>query len=71
MSVIGKIECDGPAQVFGRVEGELRASDLMVGDGAQIEGNVIAQNVTVCGRVEEPVIVTCPHILTFLAGRVL
>ena len=52
MSVIGKIECDGPAQVFGRIEGELRASDLMVGDGAQIEGNVIAQNVTVCGRVK-------------------
>jgi cytoskeletal protein CcmA (bactofilin family) len=38
--------------VFGRIEGELRASDLVVGDGAQIEGNVIAQNVTVCGRVK-------------------
>ena len=52
MSVVGKIECDGPAQVFGRIEGELRASDLMIGDGAQIEGSVIAQNVTVCGRVK-------------------
>ena len=52
MSVVGKIECDGPTQVFGRIEGELRASDLMVGDGAQIEGNVVAQNVTVCGRVK-------------------
>jgi cytoskeletal protein CcmA (bactofilin family) len=52
MSVIGKIECDGPAQVFGRIEGELRASDLLIGDGAQIEGSVIAQNVTVCGRVK-------------------
>ena len=28
MSVIGKIDCDGPAQIFGRIEGELRASDL-------------------------------------------
>ena len=52
MSVVGKIECNGPAQVFGRVEGELRASDLLIGDGAQIEGSVIAQNVTVCGRVK-------------------
>jgi cytoskeletal protein CcmA (bactofilin family) len=52
MSVVGKIECDGPAQVFGRIEGELRASDLLIGDGAQIEGSVIAQNVTVCGRVK-------------------
>ena len=52
MSVVGNIECNGPAQVFGRIEGELRASDLLIGDGAQIEGSVIAQNVTVCGRVK-------------------
>jgi cytoskeletal protein CcmA (bactofilin family) len=52
MSVVGKIECNGPAQVFGRIEGELRASDLLIGESAQIEGNVIAQNVTVCGRVK-------------------
>jgi cytoskeletal protein CcmA (bactofilin family) len=52
MSVVGKIECNGPAQVFGRIEGELRASDLLIGESAQIEGNVIAQNVTICGRVK-------------------
>jgi cytoskeletal protein CcmA (bactofilin family) len=52
MSVVGKIECNGPVQVFGRIEGELRASDLLIGESAQIEGNVIAQNVTVCGRVK-------------------
>ncbi|MGA8411993.1 MAG: polymer-forming cytoskeletal protein [Xanthobacteraceae bacterium] len=46
------MECNGPAQVFGRIEGELRASDLLIGESAQIEGNVIAQNVTVCGRVK-------------------
>ena len=40
MSIVGKIETDGPAQVFGCVEGELRASDLLIGDGAQIEGTV-------------------------------
>jgi cytoskeletal protein CcmA (bactofilin family) len=51
MSIVGNVECNGPARVFGRIEGELRASDLLIGDGAQIEGNVIAQDVTVCGRV--------------------
>ena len=30
----------------------MRASDLQISDGAQIEGSVIAQNVTVCGRVK-------------------
>src|SRR5207253_490430 len=52
MSIVGKIDCKGPAQIFGRIEGELRASDLLISDGAQVEGNVIAQNLTVCGRVK-------------------
>jgi cytoskeletal protein CcmA (bactofilin family) len=52
MSIVGNIECKGPAQVLGRIEGEVRASDLQISDGAQIEGSVIAQNVTVCGRVK-------------------
>jgi cytoskeletal protein CcmA (bactofilin family) len=52
MSVVGNIECNGPAQVFGRIEGELRASDLLIGEGAQVEGSVIAQDVTVCGGVK-------------------
>jgi cytoskeletal protein CcmA (bactofilin family) len=52
MSIVGNIQCNGPAQVFGRIEGELHASDLLIGDGAHVEGNVIAQDVTVCGRVK-------------------
>jgi cytoskeletal protein CcmA (bactofilin family) len=52
MSIVGNIECKGQAQVFGRIEGELRGSDLLISDGAQIEGSIIAQNVTVCGRVK-------------------
>ena len=31
MSIVGNIECNGPAQVFGRIKGELRASDLLIG----------------------------------------
>jgi len=49
MSIVGNIECKGPAEVFGRIEG---ASDLQINDGAQVEGSVIAQTVTVCGRVK-------------------
>ena len=52
MSIVGKIECNGPAQVFGRIEGELRASQLLISDGAQVQGSIIAQDVTVCGRVK-------------------
>jgi cytoskeletal protein CcmA (bactofilin family) len=52
MSIAGNIECKGPAQVFGRIEGALHASDLLIGVGAQVEGSVLAQDVTVCGRVK-------------------
>src|SRR5262245_5402898 len=52
MSIVGNVECKGTAQIFGRIEGELRASDLLISDGAQVEGNVVAQDVTVCGRVK-------------------
>src|SRR5262245_23262735 len=52
MAIVGNIECNGPAQIYGRVEGEVRASDLLIGDGAQVDGSVVAQEVTVCGRVK-------------------
>jgi cytoskeletal protein CcmA (bactofilin family) len=37
---------------LGRIEDEVRASDLQISEGAQIEGSIIAQAVTVCGRVK-------------------
>ena len=52
MSIVGNVECKGPAQVFGRIEGELRASELVIGEGAQIQGSVIAEEVTVSGTVK-------------------
>ena len=52
MSIVGKIECNGPVQVFGRIEGELRATELVINDGAQIDGSVIAQDLTVRGRIK-------------------
>jgi cytoskeletal protein CcmA (bactofilin family) len=52
MSIVGNIECNGLARVFGRIEGQLSASDLLISDGAQVEGSIIAQDVTVCGRVK-------------------
>jgi cytoskeletal protein CcmA (bactofilin family) len=52
MTIVGNVECSGPAQVFGRIEGELRATDLMIGEGAQIEGSIQAHDVTISGRVK-------------------
>ena len=52
MSIVGTVECNGPAQIFGRIEGQIRASDLLIGEGAQVEGDVVAQEVTICGSVK-------------------
>jgi hypothetical protein len=39
MSIVDNIECNDPAQIFGRIKG-----DLLIGDGAEIDGSVIAQD---------------------------
>jgi cytoskeletal protein CcmA (bactofilin family) len=52
MSIVGNVECEGPAQVFGRIDGELRATELVIGEGGEIEGSIMAQEVTVNGRVK-------------------
>ena len=52
MSIVGQVVCTGEARVFGRIEGELRASDLLLDNGSQVEGNVVAQEVIVRGHVK-------------------
>jgi cytoskeletal protein CcmA (bactofilin family) len=51
-SIVGNITCDGPAQFYGRIEGEVRGSELLIGDGAEVVGNVIAQEVIIRGRIK-------------------
>jgi len=51
-SIVGNITCDGPAQFYGHIEGEVRGSDLLIGEGADIVGNVIAEEVTIRGRIK-------------------
>jgi cytoskeletal protein CcmA (bactofilin family) len=52
MTIVGKMIGDGTVKIFGRVEGELQASSILICDGAQVEGNIVAQELTVGGRVK-------------------
>jgi cytoskeletal protein CcmA (bactofilin family) len=52
MSIVGKIVSDGTVKIFGRVEGELHASSIMISDGAQVEGDIVAEDLVVGGRVK-------------------
>ena len=47
MTVVGKIAGAGAVKILGRVEGELHASTVLIADGAEVEGNVVAD-----GRVK-------------------
>src|SRR6476620_1063 len=52
LSIVGKIVGNGRLAIFGHVEGEVHASIVQIGDGAQVEGNIIAEELTVGGRVK-------------------
>jgi cytoskeletal protein CcmA (bactofilin family) len=52
MAIVGKIDCQGTLHIYGRIEGELRATNVLIGHGAQFDGNVIAEGVTIDGRLK-------------------
>jgi hypothetical protein len=52
MTVVGKIICKGVLKIYGLVEGELIASNALIADGAQIHGDIVAQELSVGGRVK-------------------
>lgn len=52
VAIVGKITGSGTINVFGRIEGELRASTLVIADGAQVEGDIVAEDVTIGGRLK-------------------
>jgi cytoskeletal protein CcmA (bactofilin family) len=52
LSIVGKIVGHGALTIFGHVEGELRASTVVIAEGAQIEGEISAEELTIGGHVK-------------------
>ena len=52
LSIVGKIVGEGTLEIFGHVEGEVHASTVQIGDGAKVEGNIVADELTIGGRVK-------------------
>ncbi len=52
LTVIGTLISSGDVQVDGRIEGDIRASALVIGDEASIQGDVYAEDAIIRGRVE-------------------
>ncbi len=51
-SIVGKIVADGTVKIFGRIEGDLRASSVLISNGAQVEGDVVADELMIGGHVK-------------------
>ena len=49
MRITGNIVCEGTLQIFGRVTGDIHASQLVIGEGGQVEGKIIALETSVRG----------------------
>jgi cytoskeletal protein CcmA (bactofilin family) len=52
LSIVGKITGHGALTIFGNVDGEVRASSVVIAKGAQMVGDVIAEELTVNGHVK-------------------
>src|SRR6516225_10096901 len=59
LSIVGKIVGHGALTIFGQVKGELRASTVVIAEGAQMEGDVVAEELTIGGHVKGTIHANC------------
>ena len=52
LTVKGSIVSEGEVQLDGKVEGDVRASVLTIGEDATVDGEVISENVVIRGKVK-------------------
>jgi cytoskeletal protein CcmA (bactofilin family) len=51
LKIVGDLSSDGEIQVDGMIEGDIRTNSLLVGEGADIKGSIVADSVRVHGRI--------------------
>ena len=47
--IAGQIHCPGALQIFGRVQGDVQASHIVICEGGQVEGTIVAQEAVIQG----------------------
>ena len=52
LSIVGKITGHGALTIFGHVDGEVRASSVVIAKGAQMVGDIVAEELTINGHVK-------------------
>ena len=51
LKIVGDLSCEGEIQVDGSIDGDIRTKSLLVGETAQIKGEVVAETVNVHGSI--------------------
>lgn len=51
MAIQGSLSSSGDMQIDGKVEGDIRSAVLVIGENAEVHGEVFAEDVTVRGKV--------------------
>jgi Polymer-forming cytoskeletal len=69
-TVIGKIICKGVLKIYGLVEGEVIASNALIADGARIQGDILAEELTIGGRVKAIFMLSASSCRELLLSRV-
>ncbi len=52
LTITGNLSCAGSIQIDGKVEGDIDSRTLTIGESADVNGVLSAENVTVCGNVQ-------------------
>ncbi|MEZ5924876.1 MAG: polymer-forming cytoskeletal protein [Hyphomicrobiaceae bacterium] len=50
--ITGSLQSNGEVTIEGEIQGDIQCASLLVGDTARIQGNVVAEDVVIRGRVE-------------------
>ena len=52
INVLGQLFADGEIHIDGHVDGDVRSSKLVIGESANVKGEIAADDVTIRGRVK-------------------
>ena len=51
VTIVGTVEFDGPIQIDGTIQGDVKCASVMIAKSGSVEGTIVASTVTVAGGV--------------------
>ena len=62
LKIVGDLSCEGEIQVDGSIDGDIRTQSLLVGETAQIKGEIVAETVNIHGNVNGQIKSRCVNL---------